>query len=135
MFPNWVGSDDVWPNKKLTVPFLVYWTDADIDAKAKDIVDDVTKRITIAGFGEHVNTLSEVVGGIASTSHHIFSRVVTGVVSSLVGRPMHYQHLLSARNARDALESGSDGITLDGVKLASSYVGHYERIARAILPP
>ena len=74
-----------WPNESLTVPlveFVVYWTPADIDRKVE---------------------------GIPLTQSH--SKAVTGAVPSLVGRTGHYQRLLSARSARDALQNRSNGGT------------------------
>ena len=85
--------------------FLVYWTRADIDSIAADIFHDVTKRITKAGFAKHLGVVSDVVGGITSTTHLAYSKVLISAVSAttslLRGRPMYYQHLLFARKARD----------------------------------
>ena len=95
----------------------------------------MTKRITKAGVAEDLGVVSEVVGGITSTTHLAYSKVATGmtsIVTSLVGRPIYYQHLLSARNARDALGDDSNGLTVSAAKIALSYVDDYTRIVGAI---
>ena len=114
---------------------LFYWTPADIDRRADVIAHDVTTRITGTGFAGHFSPISEAVGKVTSASDVNYSKKVTEVVSSLVRRPIHYQHLLSARKARDALEGHSDGSTLgDTLKLAWSGLWSHLRVAEAALP-
>ena len=108
----------------------------DIDRRADMIAHDVTTRITGTGFAGHFSPISEAVGKVTSASHVNYSKKVTEVVSSLVRRPIHYQHLLSARETLDALEGQSDGSTLGDTKLKIAWSGLWShlRVAEAALP-
>lgn len=140
-FPNWVGFCGARSGKGLTVSlaeFLVYWSHGDINRKAREITYGVIQRVSQAGFGQHLGVVSQVAANVASPLHDAVSKVTTGaasVTSSLIsGRPIYYQHLLSARNARNALEGHSNGITLSTVRVALSCMGDHLRILAAALP-
>lgn len=69
----------MWQNEKLTIP-PVWWTPADMDRKANEIVGDTAKL------------------GL------VYSQVTNGVFSamtSLVGYHIYFGHLLYARSTRD----------------------------------
>ena len=87
----------------------------------EDIARDTTNRITEAGFAESLVTHSRAI--IAA---------VSATTSRLVGRPTYYQHLVSARKARNALEGHTNGITTSLVGLALSHVGGSLLILKAL---
>lgn len=101
----------------------------------EEIARDVTKRFTESDFAKRFGTVSDTVGDVSSKLHVKYSKFVTGLASSLAGH-VHYQHLLSAREARDALEGHSDGSTLSNAfRVASSCLGSHLRVAAATLSP
>lgn len=95
-----------------------------------DITRDMKERAT----GD-LGFVSKAARGIALGSHATCSAVATDVLStttSLVGRYIYYQHLVSARKARDALECHFDGSTPDIRMVTSSYMGSYMRVVKSI---
>ena len=102
------------------------------------MIHKVIQQVSQAGFGQRLGVFSQVAANVTSPLHVAFSKVATGLASAttsrLVGRPMYHQHLLSARNARNALEGHSGGLTLSTARLALSYLGNNLRIAAAALP-
>ena len=135
MSSNWVGTDaDARPNERLTFPlskFLVYWTSADIDRKVGLIKDEVKEQTTRGG-----SVVSRLAGDIAFASHAAFSEVVTGAVSAttsrVMKRPIYYQHLLSARDTRDALRDRPGGLVKNSGRLCRSYLGNFGRTVYCI---
>ena len=115
--------------------FIVYWSRADIDREAEEIIRKVVEQVSQAGFGRRLGLISQVAAKVTSPFHVVFSKVAVSATASLAGRPVYYEHLLSARNARNALEGHSDGITLSTARLALSYLGNGLRLATAALPP
>ena len=101
--------------------FLVYWTNADIDHKANDIIRDVESQSTT--------------GGVVLKPYAAYSKMAIGVISamgSLAGNHMYYQRLLSARNFRDTFEGDSGEPTSCAAKIISSAVGNHKRVFKTI---
>lgn len=115
--------------------FLVYWTDSDIDAKAQEITKDVAKRLANAGIARHFGPISEVITSMAMGSNTATSGMMTSVLSattSWVGHYLYYQHLLTARNARDTFENKCSGSIFDTDKVISSYSDLFPRIGKSL---
>ena len=94
--------------------FIVYWTVADIDRTANEI--------TNSAFRLGLN-LSEVTTGVVST------------MTSLVGRHVYYQHLLSARKARDVFLAESSETTSNTANVTLMLVDNHVRLARSLFTP
>ena len=93
-------------------------------------------QVSQAGIGKRLGAISKVTADFTSPLAVAYSRVVIGAISaatSLVGRHIYCQHLLSARNVRNALMGHSNGIVLSVVKLILSCVGNHLRVAAAVL--
>ena len=87
---------------------------------AEEIINKVVERIARAGFD--------------AASHIAYSKKVTGIFAHVAGQPMHYQHLLSARKARDALKDYPNGsLPGDVLKVVLSCLNSHLRIAGAAL--
>ena len=115
--------------------FLVYWTPADIDREAGDTIRKTIEQVSQAGVGKHFGIISKVATNFTWLLSAAYSKVITGMVSavtSLVGRHIYYQHLLSARNGRNALKSRSNGLVLSVARLAWSCVVNHLRIIAAV---
>ena len=91
--------------------FIVYWTVADIDRTAKEIGSSAL------GLGL---TVSEMTTGVVST------------MTSLVGCHVYYQHLLSARKARDTTQGNSSGTPPDIANVALTLVDNHLRLAKSL---
>ena len=117
--------------------FPVYWTDDDIDSKVQDITNDVAKRLGKAGIAKYFGFISETAANVCVGTHSTCFGLATGVVSavtSLVGHYVYYQHLLSARSARDELVKDDGGSISDFGKINSTYTDSARKMARSILP-
>lgn len=122
----------LWQNKdQLLSPFLVYWTNDDIDHVASEIVSKVAKKVSHAGAGKRLGILSEAAVGITSELLSACSIVTTGL-TSLAGKPMYHQRLLSARNTRDSLAGSSDGFRRSAATAASSVLSNSRRFTKAV---
>ena len=106
--------------------FLVYWSDDDIDDNVRCISRDVEGRVTR-------DRGSGIVAGVISGPSIACSEAVTRAFSKTGGCHMYYQHLLSARSSRDALEGHSDGIGHDMANFALSVVGNVGRITKTFI--
>ena len=102
----------------------------------KDIAHDLDKRISKAGIAKHFGVLSEAASSLNTMVHVTSSKLTTNMISaatSVANRHAYYQHLLTARDARDTLDPESDGILKCSVKFASSIARDYKRIGKSLI--
>ena len=85
---------------------------------AEEIINKVVERIARAGFD--------------AASHIAYSKKVTGIFAHVAGQPMHYQHLLSARKARDTTQGNSSGTRPDIANVALTLVDNHLRLAKSL---
>ena len=102
----------------------------------KEIAREVNDLITKAGVAKRLGVVSDVVGNVGSALLPAFSKAATTAVSTTTsvvrGRPMYYEHLRSARNARKALGTDPKNLTVGSAKIAMSFLSNHARITRGV---
>lgn len=89
--------------------FLVYWTYDDIEYEASALHQGAAGRGTDGGilsFISSSNELNSFFSGASAAASSVGARVF-----GASGRHVRYQHLVSARNTRDALKGHTGGVT------------------------